>query len=104
MNYRAEAVILDVAEHLLAVLFLEAGPGAVEKALGLDEHERMLGLQQIIHGVPEDFELRLDVVRMIAQSGEQRQNQLMTGRCLGFLIAKARNAEPLGFKDERFKF
>ena len=103
-DFGTEPVILDVAEHLLAVFVEQAFAVAIMQALGLDEQQRPFGLQQVVHRIAEDFEFRPDVLLAEAQRVKQRQNQFMAGGGFRFLPAKAGRLQPFGFGQQRFQF
>ena len=101
----AEAVVLDVAEHLLAVFLEQAGFRAVVHALGFDEQERIFGLEQVVHRVAEDFELAHAAgFGGEPQRAEERFQQQLLGGFLRFLLVKTGDAQTPRLGNQRFQF
>ena len=103
-DFRAEAVILDIAQDLFLVFLEEVLVRAIEQALGFDEKERAVGFQQIIHRVGEDFELAgVFGFGSEAESLKEGFDQRLLGFLLRLLFVKPAGFKPARFGDEGFE-
>ena len=101
---RADAVIADVTLHLLAMSG-EKIFGLVEKALGLDENQRMVGFEKIINGIADDFELAGVIgIGSEAERLQERFKQFLFGGFFRFLLVETANFESPGFSNQVFQF